>query len=143
MKVVLDTNVLLVAISRKTPYYPIFNSLMNGKYELCVTTDILNEYTEKLSQKFSEIVMLNTMKAIEKSPDIIHVHKYFFWNFITAYPDDNKFVDCAVAASADFIVTEDKHFKVLKDIPFPPVNVISMDDFVEILTGERPQIKKQ
>ena len=54
-------------------------------------------------------------------------------------PDDNKFVDCAVAASADFIVTEDKHFKVLKDIPFPLVNVISMDDFVEILTGTRPK----
>lgn len=139
MKVVLDTNVLLVAISRKTPYYPIYESLMNGVYELCVTTDILNEYAEKLGDKFSAGVMFNTMKAIEKSPDIIHVQKYFFWNLITADPDDNKFVDCAVAASADFIVTEDKHFKVLKKIPFPPVAVISADDFVEILTGTRPE----
>ncbi|MBK8564300.1 MAG: putative toxin-antitoxin system toxin component, PIN family [Saprospiraceae bacterium] len=139
MRVVLDTNVLLVAISRKTPYFSIFNSLMNGEYELCVTTDILNEYAEKLSQRFSEEAMYNLMKAIEKSPDILHVIKYFFWNLITADPDDNKFVDCAVAASADFIVTEDKHFKVLKDIPFPPVTVISMDDFVEMLTGMRPE----
>ena len=71
MRVVLDTNVFLVAISRKTPYYLIFNSLMNGEYELCVTTDILNEYAELLAQKFSEAVMHNTMKAIEKSPDIL------------------------------------------------------------------------
>ena len=142
MRVVLDTNVLLVAISRKTPFYPIFNSLLNGEYELCVTTDILNEYAELLAQKFSEGVMLNTMKTIEKSPDILHVHKYFFWNLITADPDDNKFVDCAVAASAAFIVTEDKHFKVLKDIPFPPVTVISMDDFVEMLTGMRPEVSE-
>ncbi len=142
MRVVLDTNVLLVAISRKTPYYPIFNSLLNGEYELCVTTDILNEYAEKLSHRFSDEAMYNLMKAIEKSPDILHAHKYFFWNLITADPDDNKFVDCAVAASADFIVTEDKHFKVLKDIPFPPVTVISMVDFVEMLTGIRPEISE-
>ena len=133
---------LLVAISRKTPYYPIFNSLINGEYELCVTTDILNEYAELLARKFSEGVMHNTMKAIEKSPDIIQVHKYFFWNLISADPDDNKFVDCAVAASADFIVTEDKHFNVLKDIPFPPVTVISMDDFVEVLMGKKLGIAK-
>ncbi len=134
MKIVLDTNVLLVAISRKTPYYPIFDSLMNGIYELCVTTDILNEYAEKLEDKLGTGTMFNTMKAIEKSPDIVYIQKYFFWNLITADPDDNKFVDCAVAASADFIVTEDKHFKVLKNIPFPPVTVISANDFVEILT---------
>lgn len=134
MRAVIDTNVLLVVISRKTPYYTIFNSLMNGEFELCVTTDILSEYAEILAQKFSEGVMLNTMKAIEKSPDIVHVHKYFFWNLITADPDDNKFVDCAVSASADFIVTEDKHFNVLKDIPFPPVTVISMSEFLEMLT---------
>ncbi len=85
--------------------------------------------------------MFNTMSAIEKSPDIIHINKYFFWNLITVDPDDNKFVDCAVAASADFIVIEDKHFNISKDIPFPPVTVISSDDFVEVLTGKRP-VKK-
>jgi len=47
MRAVIDTNVLLVAISRKTKYYTIFNSFINGEYELCVTTDILNEYAEK------------------------------------------------------------------------------------------------
>lgn len=73
------------------------------------------------------------MKAIDKSPDVLQVNKYFFWNLITADPDDNKFVDCAVAASADYLVTEDKHFKVLKNIPFPPVTVVSMDDFLEVL----------
>jgi len=46
-------------------------------------------------------------------------------------------VDCAIAGIADFIVTDDRHFKVLKKIPFPKVKVISADDFVEILTGVR------
>ena len=142
MRIVLDTNVLIVSIPIHTAYYPIFQAFENGSFELCVTTDILDEYVEKLQEKFRSSVASNTMKAIEKSPDTVFIEKYFFWNLITADPDDNKFVDCAVAANADFIVTDDKHFNVLKNIPFPKVTVISSDDFVEKLTGKRPIKKK-
>lgn len=140
MKVVLDTNVLLVAIPLGTHYYPIFNAFLSGVFELCVTTDILDEYAEKLEEKYAlrPYVAENTLKAIEASPDVIFISKYFFWNLITADPDDNKFVDCAVAANADFIVTNDRHFNVLKQIPFPSVRVVSADDFVEMLMEKRP-----
>ena len=56
-----------------------------------------------------------------------HIYK---WNLITADPDDNKFVDCAVAANAKYIVTEDHHFNVLKTVVFPVVNVINIDEFL-------------
>jgi len=140
-RVVLDTNVLFMSISRRTEYHAIWQAFQNGDFELCVTTDILDEYAEKLQEKFRPEVSINTMKALENSLDVVHVHKYYFWNLITVDPDDNKFVDCAIAANADFICTEDKHFKVLKKIPFPPVKVISADDFVELLTGVRPTKK--
>lgn len=48
MKVVLDTNVLLVAIPFGTPYYPIFDAFLIGEFSICLTTDILDEYAEKL-----------------------------------------------------------------------------------------------
>ena len=51
-RVVLDTNVLLVAISKKTPYYAIWKAFLNGEYELCVTTDILDEYEFNIFQIF-------------------------------------------------------------------------------------------
>ncbi len=137
-RVVLDTNILLVAISKRTEYHVIWQAFQNGEYELCVTTDILDEYSEKLSEKFRPEVEENVMKAIENSPDVVNINKYYFWNLITVDPDDNKFVDCSVAANAHFICTEDKHFNVLKKVIFPPVTVISADDFVEILTGIRP-----
>lgn len=141
MRVVLDTNVLLVAIPFHTPYYPIFEAFLNGDYLLCVTTDILNEYLEKLQEKYARRpdVATNTMNALENSPDLVLVNKYFFWNLIKADPDDNKFVDCAIAANANFIVTNDRDFNVLKSIDFPLVPVISADDFVELLTGVRPE----
>jgi len=140
VRVVLDTNVLLVSIPFGTPYYPIFDAFLNGRFELCITTDILDEYAEKLQEKYNlrPNVTENTLKALENSPDIYRVLKYFSWNLISDDPDDNKFVDCAIAANADFIVTEDRHFKVLKDIPFPRVSVISAADFIDILTGTRP-----
>jgi uncharacterized protein len=50
-------------------------------------------------------------------------------------------VDCAVAGAANFIVTGDRHFQVLKKIAFPKVAVISADDFVEMLTGKQPAKK--
>jgi uncharacterized protein len=36
---------------------------------------------------------------------------------------------CKVAANAHFIITNDKHFKVLKDIPFPTIQTITIEEF--------------
>lgn len=44
--------------------------------------------------------------------------------------DDNKYCDCAVSGVADFIVTEDKHFNILKGIEFPPLSVLGIHDFL-------------
>jgi uncharacterized protein len=42
---------------------------------------------------------------------------------------NRKFVDCAIAANADWLITNDKHFNILKDIDFPVVNIIRLEDF--------------
>ena len=63
----------------------------------------------------------------------IQVNPYFNWNFIRADPDDNKFIDCAIAANADCIVSQDEHFNILKEIDFPKINVIKIEDFVKLI----------
>jgi len=138
MKVVLGTNALFVSISRRPPHHPIFQAFEEKRYELLVTTDILLEYEEVIGEEMSVTLADNVVKGIREASNVWHIHKYYFWNLITFDPDDNKFVDCAVAGAADFIVTDDRHFRVLKKIPFPKVKVISADDFVELLTGVRP-----
>lgn len=65
--------------------------------------------------------------------NVEQIETYFNWMLITEDPDDNKFVDAAVAGNVDYIVTKDGHFKVLKFIEFPKVNVISPENFVDIL----------
>ncbi len=138
MRIVLDTNALLVSISRRSPHHPIFQAFEEKQYDLLITTDILLEYEEVIGDEMNATIATNVTQGIREAPNVWHIHKYYFWNLITVDPDDNKFVDCAIAGAADFIVTDDRHFKVLKKIPFPKVNIISADDFVELLTGIRP-----
>ena len=46
------------------------------------------------------------------------------------------FVDCAIAANADFLVTNDTHFNILKTIAFPKVNTISLQEFIPLLQNQ-------
>lgn len=50
--------------------------------------------------------------------------------------DDNKFVDCAIVANASYIVSQDHHFDILKNIDFPKVELIDIDTFVALLGND-------
>lgn len=58
---------------------------------------------------------------------------YYHFRLIEADADDNKFVDCAVAANAEYIVTNDAHFDILKQIDWPKLTVIAIKEFVKQL----------
>jgi putative PIN family toxin of toxin-antitoxin system len=133
VKVVLDTNVLLAALPHTSSSHPIFLALVQGAYDLCLTSDILNEYEEIFQRRANPEIAALALDVLDILPNLLHVNKYYFWRLITVDPDDNKFVDCAIAANADFIVSDDKHFNVLKEIEFPKVKVISKGEFLELL----------
>jgi len=84
---------------------------------------------------------LNTPELLLSLDNVEKTSIYFHWNLIEKDPDDNKFVDCAVSARVKYIVTNDKHFKHLKNIDFPPIEVVSADDFLHELE-EMEEMKK-
>ena len=131
MRIVLDTNSLLVSIGRKSKYRPIFDALLDGKITLLISNDIISEYVEILGQRTSAIVADNISDLLMSSPDVEKTSIYFKWSVITQDADDNKFVDCALNGRANFLVTDDKHFNVLKKIGFPPVKIIRTKAFLE------------
>lgn len=136
MKIVLDTNVLLVSISPTARDYWVFKKFIDEEYTLCVTTDILDEYAE-IIEEHTDVETANfVLTIIKNAVNVEYVTKYFYWNFIYADPDDDKFVDCAIACNATYIVSHDKHFNVLKDIEFPKVNVIDIHQFKVALEGK-------
>ena len=129
-RIVLDTNCLIQSISRRSRYYPIWKGFVDGEYDLCVTTEILEEYDEIISSHLSPLVGRMVVEAILRANNVHRVDAQFRFGLITADYDDNKFVDCAIVSGAQFIVTNDSHFDVLSDIPFPKVVVRKIDEFL-------------
>ena len=130
MKIVLDTNCLLVALSQKSPYYCLWEAFRKGKFCLCYSTEILREYEEVLLRYYSNTTVFLVMEVLLKSPNVIQNILYYRWNLVNTDPDDNKFVDCALNVGADYLVTNDKHFNILKMIDFPKVNIVRIEEFV-------------
>lgn len=102
---------------------------------LCVSNEILNEYQEIIGKVASPEVAHNVVNAIMRSPYTRFFTPHFRFRLIEQDPDDNKFVDCAIIAGADYIVSEDAHFRVLETIPFPSVQVIRLQEFMKKLNS--------
>lgn len=134
MRIVVDTNCLLAIVPRKSQYRWLYDVILNGHVQLVVTTEILAEYEEQLglfyAPDYAELILialLNLSKLVRINP------LSFYWLLIANDPDDNKFVDAAIAANADYIITNDRHYRILQDIPFPHVNCVRLADFKPIL----------
>ena len=132
MRIILDTNVLLVSIGKKSQYRPIFDAFLQQKYTLIISNDVLLEYAEIIEFKASALVADNIVELLLSKPNVEKSEIYFKWELLTIDYDDNKFVDTAIAGNVDYIVTNDRHFNPLKEIEFPKVEIIKIDDFLEI-----------
>ena len=91
------------------------------------------EYEEILERFMGHDLASAIPQIIENAPNVELVTTYYAWNLIHEDPDDNKFVDCAIACNAKYLVSHDGHYKVLKTISFPIVEVISAVHFKTIL----------
>lgn len=124
MTVCLDTNVFLQIFGKKQPYYSILRAVLDGQITLALYTDILLEYEEVTVQlsgaeRWQDIAKLIVLLD-QLHDNIRQVEPQYRFGIIVIDPDDNKFCDCAIAAGADFVVTEDNHFSVLKAAGYKP-----------------------
>jgi len=128
-RIVLDTNCLLQALPSRSPYHRVWTEVLAGRIHLCVNTEILNEYEEILAEKTTPEIARNVVEAIARLHTTVYQETYIHFGLITQDADDNKFVDCAVAADAEYVVTNDAHFAVLREIEWPKVAVITIKEF--------------
>ena len=133
--IVLDTNCLISSLKRTSIYYPIWRDFILGKYCLCFSDEILDEYEEIIEQRTGSVEIAHSVvNAIINRSNTRHIEIYYHFDLIKADKDDNKFVDCAIKATAKYIVSNDHHFDVLKQIPFPKVEVLDINKFIEELS---------
>ena len=133
MKVVIDCNIMVMCLSSRSPYHIIYQSLIKGHYNLALSSEILLEYEEVIQKKYSVATASALVALLKELPNVRLHTPSFRWLLIANDPDDDKYSDCTINSGANFMVTEDKHFAILKTIPFPKITVLSIEEFIQLL----------
>ncbi len=134
LRIVIDTNIIIRAVSGRSLSSTIFDALLNQEFKLYVSTEILLEYEEILTRIYDAEISELVISALLVLPNVIRTEIYYNLCLISADADDDKFVNCAFAANAHYIISDDGHFKVLQHINFPSFKVLSFKDFNLLLS---------
>jgi putative PIN family toxin of toxin-antitoxin system len=128
-KVVLDTNVLVSALLFKGVPGKLIECWKQGQIIPLASRDIIDEFIRVLSYpKFKlteEEISFLLHKEILPWFEVITVKKHK--PYVVADPDDDKFIWCALAGSADYIISGDEH---LLNLNSSPVKVLSPSQFL-------------
>ena len=102
-----------------------------------MSNEILEEYAEILQKLTDAETSELVLSTILNSPFVRFVTPYYKFNLIEADPDDNKFVDCTLAAGARFLISNDHHYDILKRIEYPKVDVLTISEFIALNSNMR------
>ena len=132
MIVCIDTNSLVQLFGKRSPYRAIVVAVMSGRIELAVSSAILLEYEEVAAAMYGPVFAKEVMGFLALATtagSVRLVNPSFHFRIITADPDDDIFADCAIAAEATYVVTEDRHFEALRGAGYK-VQPITPEKFI-------------
>ena len=131
MRVVLDTNVIISGIFFSGPPAEILQAWRDSLFQIVLSPQIMEEYrdvVESLAKKYPGI-------GIQPIIDLILVHgEMVFTNdsleSVCDDPDDDKFIECAIAGNCAIIVSGDKH--LLRVSGHKGITVLKPKEFVDL-----------
>lgn len=133
MRVVIDTNCLIASIPPKSEEFWLYLAFREQAFTWVISTEILNEYYEILSDFYSPETANIVVDILLAAENVELAEPYFSYNLIVTDPDDNKFSNLAISTNAHYLVSDDKHFNIFKEIDFPHLNVVKLKKFKRIL----------
>jgi hypothetical protein len=129
MKVVIDTNIFVSSFFGGNPR-KIIDLWKNGNINLCLSKDILDEYIRVLRgiglKEEEEIEELLSLFA--KSFNILFTAKTLEIKAVQDDPEDDKFIECAVALKAEAIITGDRDLLELEE--YKGIKIITPRQFL-------------
>lgn len=131
MKVVIDTNIFISGIFWGGKPLQVLDHWIRDDFILLISKTILDEYSKTLydiSKGRRDDLVDKWIFNISKYSEFVQPNQQFQ---ICRDKDDNKWLDCAVAGSADFIISGDKDLLSLKSIF--PVQIVQLADFLRLL----------
>ena len=130
MKIVLDTNVIISGIFFGGPPYQILDAWRNGKIDIILSEDIFAEYqrvAKELSRQFKEVDISAVLDLITVNAMWIEAPQLPF--NVSADPDDDKFISCALASKSKLIVSGDKHLLAVSG--YRRIAIVKPSAFIE------------
>lgn len=131
-KVVFDSNIFISSIVYGGKPRQIFQSAIEGKVELYVSREILEEVEEVLQRpkfKYHFQMVDLVITEIHNIAKIVIPKKKI--NYIKDDPQDNIIIECAVEAKSDYIVTGDEHLLGLK--AYKNIQILNPAEFLQKL----------
>lgn len=130
-KVVLDTNIYISSVFWIGKPHKIIELAIDRKIEVLVSQEILAELEEVLRRDFVEdhqFIESQTALILEYAKVVKPLNKIFV---VKDDPDDNKIIECAVTAKAEYIITGDPHLLNLKE--FQHIKILNPDQFLKLI----------
>ena len=130
MKIILDTNVLISGIFFTGPPSQILKAWKNSKLQIVLSQEFLDEYqrvAESLAANFPTVDILPIIELITIHGQLIDTKNFDV--SVCDDPDDNKFIECAIASNCKIIISGDKH--LLNVSGFQGTTVLKPRDFVD------------
>ena len=130
MKVVIDTNVFVSSFFGGNPR-KIIDLWKKGKISLCLSKNILDEYIDVLQRigLGDEREIEELLSLFAKGFNILFTTKTPKIKAVKDDPDDDKFIECAVALKAEVIITGDKALKAINE--YMGIKILTPQQFLK------------
>lgn len=115
---------LPASLHQPPAYFKLYELFIARAFEWVLSNEILTEYEEQVTRRYSVRTAQQVHDVLTTAPNAYFQEAYYKWQLIEADPDDNEFVDVAVAAGADFLVSNDRHFQPLRHLSFPRLPLV-------------------
>ena len=90
LRLVLDTNVFLVSLAPQYKYHWIYECILQDKFDLCVSTEILLECEETIQQRYGLTATDAKLSYLLLLPNVHLIELSYRWNFIETDKDDRS-----------------------------------------------------
>ena len=130
MKIVLDTNVFISGIFFSGPPSIILQAWRDSKIQIILSEEILEEYqyvAEELASKFPAVDIDQIIELLTIYGEVFETKGISV--SVCEDPDDNKFIECAIASNSKLIVSGDKH--LLNITGYQDISVLKPRDFID------------
>ena len=131
IKLVLDSNVIISGIVFGGKPRKLLQHVIEGRLELYLSKEIINEVIEILRKKFKYPHRMLLAVDNELASISIIVEPDIKVDFITEDEDDNKILECALSAECDYIVSGDHHLSSIKN--YQSIEIKSISEFLDMI----------